>query len=309
MAKYYPKTGTNKTTKNVKDIILDKLIAEMEAGTVPWLQTWTLGLPKNYMTGKPYRGINLLLLGSGEWLTFKQVTMLGGKVKKGAKGKQIVYFTVREKKGQEEKQKEDRDTFAVMKYYYVFNFEDTEGLPQKVYTVNHTPVEKAEIVLNSTTAKIEHKDPTGAYYSPIFDYINVPALECFPEIAGYYSTTFHELAHWTGAKDRLGRFDPKVDVNIFGSRSYSFEELVAEISAAMLCGITGIEQKTLKNSAASIEGWLKKFQGDRKMLFHAASKAQAAVDYIIGDNAKELGMVSEEMQPNITVEPTEEPVF
>jgi antirestriction protein ArdC len=93
---------------------------------------------------------------------------------------------------------------------------------------------------------------------------------------------FHEMVHSTGHKTRLNRFEAGAAVAAFGSDSYSFEELVAEIGAAMLSGITGIEDTLMQNSAAYIAGWLKVLKGDNKIVIQAASKAQKSADYIRG---------------------------
>src|SRR5260370_1340813 len=91
-----------------------------------------------------------------------------------------------------------------------------------------------------------------AWYSPNNDLVGMPARGLFHSSEEYYATEFHELAHSTGHPKRLHRenFDSPVS---FGSESYSKEELIAEMTAAMLCGIAGIEQNTLENSAAYLE--------------------------------------------------------
>jgi len=85
-----------------------------------------------------------------------------------------------------------------------------------------------------------------------------------------------KLCHCTGHAKRLKR-----DMSgHFGNHSYSFEELIAEMGAAYLCGLCGIENETIDNSAAYIQGWLSKLKSDNKFFVLAASKAQHAVDYI-----------------------------
>jgi antirestriction protein ArdC len=120
-----------------------------------------------------------------------------------------------------------------------------------------------------------------AWYSPNSDSVGMPARSLFHSSEEYYCTLFHELAHSTGHAKRLHRdnFDNPVS---FGSESYSKEELIAEMTAAMLCGITGIEQKTLENSAAYLKTWIARLKSDSRLLVSAASHAQKAADFIQG---------------------------
>ena len=109
----------------------------------------------------------------------------------------------------------------------------------------------------------------------------MPHRSKFSTPAEYHSTLFHELAHSTGHKSRLHRenFDNPV---IFGSASYSKEELVAEMGAAYLCGLAGIENATINQSASYLAGWLQALRNDHRLLISAASQAQKSVDYIRG---------------------------
>lgn len=112
----------------------------------------------------------------------------------------------------------------------------------------------------------------------------MPARGLFHSSEEHYSTLFHELAHSTGHAKRLHRenFDNPVS---FGSESYSKEELIAEMTAAMLCGIAGIEPKTLENSAAYLKTWIARLKSDSRLLVSAASQAQKAADFIQGKAA------------------------
>ena len=71
------------------------------------------------------------------------------------------------------------------------------------------------------------------------------------------------------------------DWTTFGSDPYAREELVAEMGAAMLCGLAGIENATIDNSAAYIKDWLDKISEDRKLVIQAAAAAQKASDFIL----------------------------
>ena len=107
--------------------------------------------------------------------------------------------------------------------------------------------------------------------------------EQYENINEYYSTTFHELAHSTGYKSRLNRFETNEIVS-FGSPTYSREELCAELSSAFMMNMLGIETpQTFKNSTAYIQGWLKALKNDNKFVVSASSKAEKAVNYILGE--------------------------
>ncbi|MCB2181244.1 MAG: hypothetical protein KQH63_04425 [Desulfobulbaceae bacterium] len=93
---------------------------------------------------------------------------------------------------------------------------------------------------------------------------------------------YRHKAHATGHQSRLSRAGVIDDIN-FGSDKYSQEELVAEMTAGFLCGIAGIDNKTLENSVAYIQGWVQRFQDKPKMVVLAAAQAQKAADYIVGN--------------------------
>ena len=126
-----------------------------------------------------------------------------------------------------------------------------------------------------------------AFYSPASDKVVVPLKEQYQNINEYYSTTFHELTHSTGHKTRLDRLENGV-VAAFGSETYSKEELVAEMGSANILNILGIEtQQTFKNSAAYIQNWLQVLKNDNKFIVSAASKAEKAVNFILGIDKSE----------------------
>lgn len=273
----------------VYSYVTEEIIKQLEKGIVPWRKPWnTKENPAiNYVTRRPYRGINTLLLSkAGEYLTFKQVQRLGGKIKKGSKSYMVVFYKIEKNTTKDENGEEKANTWFILRYYRVFHLDDIEEIPSKVEKPksNNSSLTEAEKILSLYTDKpgISHANHGRAYYSPVEDYINVPPIECYNNEQEYYSTLFHECIHSTGHKDRLNRFNEKENRSAaFGSESYSKEELIAEIGSAMLCSITGI-QNTLENSAAYISAWLKRLKEDKKLIVQAANKAQAAADYIQG---------------------------
>lgn len=267
--------------------VTEKIIQELEKGNIPWQKPWVSCPPINYVTRKPYRGVNKLLLSrGGEYLTWHQIQQLGGKVKKGAKAEMVVFYKpiVKEVKGEDVEQDAETKVYYVLRYYNVFHIDDIEGIKSKIQTFQHNPIQEAEMVIQQYKDKpeIRYQDNSKAYYSPAFDYINIPDKKYFKTIDEYYSTLFHEMVHSTGHPYRLGRFNSNDKIAPFGSEDYSKEELVAEIGAAMLCNHVGILPNTIQNTGAYVRSWIKVLQNNKKFIVIASSKAQKAVDYILG---------------------------
>ena len=277
----------NKT--DIYEIVTDRIIAAMEAGVVPWRKPWTgTGGPTSLSSGKPYRGINNLILdvvATTEgyelplWGTYKQAKALGGNVRKGEKGTPVVLWKPVEKKTDDEK----IETFMLLRYFTVFNVSQMEGIeiPAK-YLVKKDPVpvldgiEQALVYENGP--KVQHLQQDRAFYTPATDTITLPLLEQFTSPQAYASTALHEVVHSTGHTSRLDRGIE----NRFGCEGYAQEELVAEIGAAMLATRLGIEVE-YEQTASYLTGWLSALQGDRKMLVQAAQQAQKATDRILPD--------------------------
>ncbi|WP_243375516.1 zincin-like metallopeptidase domain-containing protein [Geotalea sp. SG265] len=275
---------------NVYEVINNRIMELLEQGTVPWRKPWNAesNMPKNLINKKHYRGINVFLLAcmpysSSYWMTFKQVQDKGGHVKKGEKSTPVIFW-----KWLDRNDAEDNDAttgkIPLLRYYSVFNLEQCEGItaPKPLETVNEFgSIGKAEEIIANMPLLPEIKyGGNRAYYSPALDYVQLPSQNSFDSAEEYYSTAFHELTHATGHAKRVGR-KSILEPSYFGSHEYSKEELVAEMGAAFLCGYCGIEQKTIKNSAAYIQGWLKELKNDRTLLIHAAAQAQKSADYII----------------------------
>lgn len=266
----------------VYEYVTEAIIRQLENGVVPWRMPW-VGNTINYVSRKPYRGINVFLLSrKGEYLTFNQIKDQGGTVKKGTKSEMVVFFKVVDKKTSDAEQIGKQDKYFILRYYKVFHLSDVEGIESRITEPEEkNPIDEAEKIIEAYTDKppIKHESTTKAFYSPPLDYINVPPITSFPETEEYYCTVFHEMAHSTGHKKRLDRFQGSENA-MFGSETYSKEELVAEFTASMLCGVAGIEQKTLENSASYIKSWLGVLMDDKKILVQAAAQAQKAADYI-----------------------------
>ena len=281
------------TTKaNVYEMITNRIIAELEKGNIPWKRPWT-GVRSgayNRITKKPYSIINQILLKySGEYATFKQWSELGGHIKKGEKSEIVVFWKIYQKEeiNEETGEKEVRK-IPVLKYYNVFHISQVEGVkPLEVPFREVEPIEEADKIITMYVNR-EHLDfkelPSNkAFYSPSRDRVVVPMKEQYENINEYYSTTFHELTHSTGHKSRLDRLETGA-IASFGSETYSKEELVAEIGSASLMNMLGIETpQTFKNSTAYIQNWLQVLKNDNKFIVSASSRAEKAVNYILGE--------------------------
>lgn len=277
---------------NIYEMITDRIIAMLEQGTIPWHKPWndnkTTAFPMNLASKREYRGINVFLLmamgrTSRYWLSFKQAQERGGHVRKGEKGTPVIFWKRYEVEDRESKAKKD---VPVLRYYTVFSLDQIDGIeapdaPEPV-NLDFTPIEAAARIIEAMPQRPEiiHAAPR-AFYRPSTDTVNLPRPELFAEPEEYYSTAFHELTHATGHEKRLRR-RPSTEIRHFGDREYSQEELVAEMGAAFLCAKARIEQATLENSAAYIQGWLSVLKGSPKLVVHAAAQAQRAADFILG---------------------------
>jgi len=172
----------------------------------------------------------------------------------------------------------------LLRYSNVFNLSQTEGINLPASALQETrtnnPIEDCEQIVAAMPNRPALEQSDKAWYAPGRDAVGMPSIGLFRSSEEYYSTFFHELTHSTGHKSRLGR-EGFESVQSFGSESYSKEELVAEMGAAMLCGVTGIENRTLENSAAYLKTWIQRLRSDSRLIVTAASAAQKAADYIL----------------------------
>jgi antirestriction protein ArdC len=280
--------------------VTGRVIAELEAGRLPWVQPWDgaacgCAMPANAVSGRTYSGINVLILWSAvidggyasqRWLTYRQAQAAGGSVRRGDKGTTVCYadrFTP--KSEQERARDEDRDArqLAFLKRFTVFNVEQCEGLPEALAQVPQPPAEldmlpRVRALIEASGADVRIGG-AHAYYAPGADYVAVPPQAAFHEPINWYRTTLHELGHWTGHTSRLGRDQS----GMFGSAAYAREELVAEMASAFACASLSI-QPTVRH-ADYVGSWLEVLRGDDKAIFRAASAASKAADYLLALSA------------------------
>lgn len=287
--------------------ITEKIIISMESGNIPWRKPWSGDLPRNLFTKKNYRGVNNWLLSmipceAPYFATYKQVNAAGGQVKKGSKALPIYFFSMRtytDKNGEEKK-------YPLMKQYSVFGLDQIENLDPKYLPAPKTRPEEwaaneeaqnllTKFLINerSTGLVFEHNGNDRAFYAPYRDSIHLPSKGSFIDANAYYSTAFHEIGHATGAAKRLNRDG----ITKTGDKSghyrgavYSFEELIAELTASYICALTGIDNELeIGQRAAYIKSWLKVLKDDPKMIWQASSAAQKAADYILKSAGIDFG--------------------
>lgn len=259
----------------------------------------------SYVTRKAYSLLNqMLLCEGGEYLTFKQCKALGGSIKKGAKSRIVVFYTTHTTKTitvKDEETGEDKKVtltkeydMPVLKAYHVFHLNDCEGIESKLpkksedgKAYDTTPIERAEKVITDyvgreqTLTFVNNKPSNVACYNPKTDEIHVPMISQYEDVEEYYSTTFHEIGHSTGHQSRLNR---DLGSTLRSSDKYSREELVAEMTSAMLCNMLGIDTvKAFNNSVAYIKGWMSHIRDNKTEIVWAARRAEAAVKYIINE--------------------------
>jgi antirestriction protein ArdC len=265
--------------------ITERIVTLLEQGTVPWHKPWKVntGLPRNLVSKKPYRGINVFLLlamsyESPHWLTFRQAIQLGGNVKKGEKSCPVVFWKQMKTEGEESG--EPRKA-PLLRLYHVFNAAQCEGLKGAPEEIPMPVTKPVEIVAKMPQPPVVKHGMAQAFYSPTDDCVGMPARERFESEAHYFATLFHELIHASGSEKRLNRAS-LTGRNGYGSNPYCKEELIAELGSAFLCGYADIVNRTIDNSAAYLEGWLKQFQNDRTLIVYAAAQAQKAADFVLG---------------------------
>lgn len=276
-------------------LITNHIIQTIEANpgnvTMPWHRMAVM--PFNATTQRSYSGGNALWLwvrgqyngySTPRWATYRQWQSIGGQVKKGEKGAPVMFFTEREKEGGSG----EKERYKVVRWSTVFNLEQVEGVEfPELEGAAIVPVSAAEEFITRTGADIR---VTGgsACYMPGVDRIEMPEHHLWKDgdddarTQAWYAVLFHELTHWTGAKHRLDRLGERHD-----KKAYAFEELIAEFGAAFLCARVGITNEPRVDHAQYIAHWVKLLKDDSRALFRAASKAQAAVNFLEGLQVQE----------------------
>ena len=334
---YFPEAPDDQTqglgkpvpAADIYKMVTDKIIGMLKsASPTDYHRAWkddAFFIPLNYDSKKTYRGVNRLLLQerigfagafrNPYFLTFKQIKKHKGTLKKGAKGYEVIYYSIRyvvpadKNSGRKaysstnaykvidfiDKHKLSDDIVTripMIRYYNVYNGADIENIDFKLDELqigravpdSATENRAAQLIVENypNPPAIKHEG-NQAYYNPASDYIKLPKQEQFDTVNDYYRTLFHELTHSTGHNKRLNR-----GIHLMLEKDdYAKEELVAEFGAVFLSAWAGIMWYNNKNHAAYLKGWnsaIKEAQNDNKFLMRAASLAQQATDYILNLN-------------------------
>ena len=302
------KTNPRESRQKPEEILADRIIEMLDQGELPpWNQPWRRSPEQrmcNALSKKPYRGVNIwmtemtaIMMGYQDhrWMTFKQATELGGTVKKGEKGTQVVFYRILEKENPDNPEKMKR--IPVMRLYHVFNADQTEGCRlaevDATQTLDHhDPIAAAEAIIAAmpNRPEIKHYEVGNhaPHYNPRADRIMVPAMGRYPSVEDWYNTIFHELTHSTGHESRLGRFKDE-RYTAPDRHAYGAEELVAGMGAAMLGQHAGTGTATIENNASYIKAWRDIISADKGIVVKAARLAQKSTDYIVtaGDAGEE----------------------
>ena len=237
---------------------------------------------------KAYRGINPFLLaprgfGSRYWLTFNQAAKLGGHIRKGEKGSIVTFWNVGQEKTVKDADGRERQTKPVLlRFYSVFNLEQTKGIAEKLGLDKVSPVVPMldDAKRSSPACRIRRSASNrtergiGRQLIPSACLRGIRSIQLKSITRSCSMRRFIQLATPAESAAKIEQ------LNSFGSEAYSKEELIAEMGAAMLCGVTSIAPKTVNNSAAYLASWISVLKGDSKLIISAASAAQKAADYI-----------------------------
>ncbi len=306
----FRRDNSMKQKKPFHEVVAERLIEQLKAGTAPWQKPWEPGaastyLPINPTTGKRYKGINAMFLMSQgrsdpRWMTYKQAAGQDAQVRKGEKGTPVQYwkFTEEQTKRDDQGKPVLDDNGKPVKliaelerprvfFATVFNAEQIDGLPplERKEQPEHQwdAVERAEHILKASGAEIAHAPGDRAFYRPVSDSITLPERGQFPSADRYYATALHELGHWTGHHSRLDR-----DLSHpFGSEGYAKEELRAEIASMILGDELGIGHDPDQH-VAYVGSWIKALEEDPLEIFRASADAEKIQDYVLAFERQQI---------------------
>lgn len=271
--------------------LFERILTEMKGGRLPWRKAWNTkrgetGQHYNAISGQPYQGsnqINLMMIGlqyqSNAWVTYKQAKQLGGHVREGEKASYIFKPIPLYKKDKTTGEKTDEKTGMMFSACPVWNLDQCDN-------INHAekpaPDTQPLVIEHSTVLEmfrsigfdIRHGGDK-AFYTPSGDFIQSPHQADFISLAHYDHTLSHEGVHMTGHKSRLDRDGMKVG----DKKVYAFEELVAELGAAIISSEFGLDASDL-GTPAYLQGWIKELNDNPNVFWKAASKASEAVEFI-----------------------------
>lgn len=284
---------------SVYELVTDRIIEQMKEGVIPWEKPWS-GVANgafNRISKRSYSLLNQMLLKhDNEYATYKQWKSLGGRIRKGERPEIVVFWKIcsfNDKESQERSDEGHIKQVPLLRYIDVYNISQVDGVTPLVRIPRKyaEPMEEADRLIKGYLERenitLKHIECDRAWYSQTKDLIVLPLMQQFSGTAEYYSTLVHESVHSTMHQDRCNRVDDRKGKQaLFGSEEYSKEELVAELGSASFLHMLNIETaKSFRNSTAYIQNWLSVLRNDTRFVVSAASKAEKAIKYILGDQA------------------------
>lgn len=279
--------------------VTDRVVAALEAGTLPWRRPWVSGhpttgpgMPCNAISGRSYRGVNAVLLAMTQfahasddprWLTYRQASEHGCQVRRGERGTPVIFFKRLDVADSDGEGSVDGGAatrrIPMLRSFTVFHASQVDGLAEyQTPTPQAAPwrrPEAVDVIVAASGVPIRFGGDRAAY-SPALDLIAMPPPASFRTAEGFAATLAHELGHASGHESRLAR-----DLSgRFGSHAYSYEELIAELISYMVCSVVGLTCD-VENHASYLQSWLDVLKADKRAVFKAAAAAQKAADWML----------------------------
>ena len=245
------------------------------------------GLPRNFVTGKAYQGSNLIVLwvsmltmgyGEGRWATYRQAEGKGGQVAKGSKGTQVIRVVAGLSKDQAGADPKNPRRYRSLKGFYVFNCRQIDGIEALDMPKGFTGDAQADAVIDAIAGQGAMIDYTrdGCFYVPRLDEVCMPPRARFQSEANFYRGIFHELAHWTGHESRLARSL----MHAANTPQYAREELIADLTAALMCARLEIKGCMVEHHASYMQGYIEILEAEPVIIFDVLKEAQEAYNYL-----------------------------
>lgn len=296
----------SKYTKDALTVLQNEIVNGLQKDGLKYFKSFSgYGYPKNALTLKEYNGINFWSLNiqkraldfkSNLWATKKAWLSVGATILEGQEknGRAIFYYSTFKKNVQKNDKNEEKN-FAFLKISYVYNLAQVD-LKNSTYspaieTPDNKVIDNQEIenFINSIEGlHLHHTNDGTCHYNLTADKIVMSDKKTFIDTpdnsatANYYSVLFHELIHWTGAKNRLARFEKyKKRFKDNAQLEYAHEELIAEIGAVLLSQRFNIQKTINRNNLAYLKSWISALQNDNKFLISALSQSYRASEFLL----------------------------